>query len=277
MKTLMVSLLVLIVVFTACGDPNSHTVVQSDCHLKLDTISALMEQGNYEDVIVKCEGINVCDTFSRDRLMIFKANAYLYLHRFPEAIDSYSQLIAVRPSSPEAFKGRAMAYERMGEYDSAYSDYTRALNLDSTLSYERISRADVLRKLGRYDEAIKDLDFLIQHEYIAADVYNNYGLTMSDQGKFSESLEYFELAFKLDSLDATAYNYSISLYHLGQYDKSLNMMNTAIRLNPEQRDFYYNRALIKVKLNDRSSACADFEIARSMGVNVDQDVKENCK
>lgn len=259
-----------------CGNSVGGNGRPRDCTERLDSIAMLMDQRRYEEVIILSEDTVMCDTFSRDRILMYRANAFADLGQYTRSINVYSTLIVLRPGSSAAHYNRGLAYDQIGKYEEALNDYNIALELDSDLVVARINRAEIFRKTQNFSGATSDLDFLMKHGYKGPDLYSNYGATLSDQGKYSESLEYYKWALEIDSVPITAFNYSIALYHLGEYKKSVELMNVAVRLNPGNRDFIYNRALIKVKLNDRTGACEDFERARQMGVNVKQDVEENC-
>src|SRR5437016_6065413 len=49
--------------------------------------------------------------------------------KYPEAVDAYTQALALKPDDINAYIGRAVAYTNLGEYDQALSDYERGIEL----------------------------------------------------------------------------------------------------------------------------------------------------
>ena len=79
-------------------------------------------------------------------------------------------------------------------------------------------------------------------------------------GEYAEALKYYHLAEKNileneNSIDyKLAYNLGITLYRLGQYQKSEQYLNQSIKLNPQYGSAYLNLALAQIKLNKLSEA-----------------------
>jgi tetratricopeptide (TPR) repeat protein/putative methionine-R-sulfoxide reductase with GAF domain len=81
---------------------------------------------------------------------------------FEEAINLYSRAIAAEPKRALLYYSRASSYWYAQLYSEAIADYTTALNLDSALeSNVRASRGQVFAEMGRFQEAIRDLDLAI--------------------------------------------------------------------------------------------------------------------
>ena len=61
---------------------------------------------------------------------LMRGIALVQLNRYPEAIDTLTQAIAMNPERPErAYFYRAAAYEEVGNAQAAYADYQRAADL----------------------------------------------------------------------------------------------------------------------------------------------------
>ncbi len=86
---------------------------------------------------------------------------YAWLDASEAAIPYYTKLIAADPMCTESYWKRAYAYHQRGQYDLAIGDYTRAMELDATLQYLRINRAQSYVCLGQFSSAFLDYDQLI--------------------------------------------------------------------------------------------------------------------
>ncbi len=71
---------------------------------------------------------------SNPQLYYDRGNAYLGRGDDEQAIEDYSQAIALRPTLFQAFNNRGNAYMNLGQYDKAIHDYTKALDLKSDLT-----------------------------------------------------------------------------------------------------------------------------------------------
>lgn len=51
-------------------------------------------------------------------------------------------------------------------------------------------------KIGNYNEAIKDYDFMVEHGAADSQVFNNLGVTYAALGKYNQAITYFKTAIK---------------------------------------------------------------------------------
>jgi Flp pilus assembly protein TadD len=72
------------------------------------------------------------------------------------AIEAFTQVIALKPTSVHARFGRGFAHAMRGDLDLAVTDYTEALRLDPRYVAAYQNRAVAYRQLGRLDEARQD-------------------------------------------------------------------------------------------------------------------------
>ena len=91
-----------------------------------------------------------------------------------------------------------------------------------------------------------------------ADVYHSRGRKLLLDGKFSESIEQFTQALKLDPSLALAFNgRGFAHYRLKQYAEAIADFNEAIRLNPKYANAYLNRSAARRASGDKAGADAD--------------------
>jgi len=93
--------------------------------------------------------------------MIFEADVLLRLHRYSEAGECCTQVMAAMPALPAAYRCRALARLCLKQYAKAIDDYSRAVEL---LGFEgvwpRYQRATPLWITGQTDEAAADYRFV---------------------------------------------------------------------------------------------------------------------
>jgi tetratricopeptide (TPR) repeat protein len=130
----------------------------------------------------------------------------------------------------------------------ALSDFTKAIQYDSTYygGYER--RGRLLMKLKRYDEAQRDLSNLIEtapKDICTAEIFELRGLANLRLKMYDNALADFTQALSLDSLYSQA---------------------------------YANRGIVLINLNRNTEACADFQKACELGFHQAQPLLEQyCK
>lgn len=77
------------------------------------------------------------------------------LHRYDDAIQCYNRAIKAAPFKAAGYISRSYALIRKGEFESALEDLDIALELEPCKEAYN-NRADVLRRLNRFDEALSD-------------------------------------------------------------------------------------------------------------------------
>jgi eukaryotic-like serine/threonine-protein kinase len=83
--------------------------------------------------------------------------------QFQQAVHSLDVCIALSPSRAECYFNRALCLGKLNRLVEAISDDTQAMRLSSELHQAAIHRAALHSKLGRFDQAIQDLEYAKEH------------------------------------------------------------------------------------------------------------------
>ncbi|KAF1834384.1 TPR-like protein [Decorospora gaudefroyi] len=90
-----------------------------------------------------------------------EGNAAFKGGRYQEAIDTYTQALAVDPSNKNTnskiLQNRALCYSRQKSWRQAIADCEKALELDPSYTKARKTRAKALGESGNWEEAVRDL------------------------------------------------------------------------------------------------------------------------
>ena len=81
---------------------------------------------------------------------------------FTEALDGINQLVDVYPDSAVAWAARAGMENERGMLELSEYDYGKAIGLSPNNNDFILSRADIRIKLGKFQDAIQDLDRLVR-------------------------------------------------------------------------------------------------------------------
>jgi tetratricopeptide (TPR) repeat protein len=141
-----------------------------------------------------------------------------------EKIAHYSQLILQDPANSLAYSRRGLAYYRIGQFELAIADYTRAFELDSSLPGTLANRSLAYHAAKQYKAALLDCETILK-KFPDYNVYANRSLIYLD---------------------------------LQDYTKALEDMNRATELSPERPGPWINRASLHRKLNQLTQAREDY-------------------
>jgi tetratricopeptide (TPR) repeat protein len=124
--------------------------------------------------------------------------------RLDEAIQGYTESLALDPKQPQAYNNMGVALRAQGAFHAAVASYRRgiALKADDAGSHSNLGNA--LRALGRHDEAEASHRRALELDPSYLEARYNLGLVLKDQGKFDEGIACLREAIKrkTDYVDA---------------------------------------------------------------------------
>ena len=116
-------------------------------------------------------------------------------------------------------------------YDEALADFDRAIELDQKYAWAIAQRGETYRLMEHYDEALADFDRAVELDPTSA-------WTVINQGRVLKALTRYEL--------------------------SLSAIERAIVLNSQDDWFFYERAIVRQKLDPGSTSPVDLQQAITM-------------
>lgn len=118
----------------------------------------------------------------RAELLFARGKAYLSLQQYDKAADDFTAVIALDPSSGDAYIDRGVAYHHLHQYERAISDYDQAIALNANLYAAHYNRGLSYFRLGRFAEARADFDDAAQREPRDAKAIYGRGLSTVRMG-----------------------------------------------------------------------------------------------
>lgn len=117
---------------------------------------------------------------------------------YPEAIDTYRDLVKANPKDATLFNKLGVAYEVAGNNGRAEGAYKKAIKVDKTYAsaYNNIGTVEYSRH--RYNPAIKWYEKALALRPDMATINCNLGYAYFSQKKYPEAMNAFERALRLD-------------------------------------------------------------------------------
>lgn len=254
------------------------------------------------------------------KYLLLKGNLLANSKRYQEAFNTYSYGINYNPTDDKLYNQRGLLLLRVGEpefaikeftaalsftkndtdrltlllnkgaaeinirdFQSAFNDFTQALQYDSVNIGVLNNLATVCDEVGKGDMTLKYLYKIIEIDPTFIGAYGNIGFKFQEMGDYKTAIKYFNKTIELSPDDAISYgNRAYNRYKLGDLDSALIDINYSIKLYPSNSYSYRTRALIYLELKDKIKACKDIEDAlrfgftKMYGDTVEQLKKDNC-
>jgi tetratricopeptide (TPR) repeat protein len=181
-----------------------------------------------------------------------------------EAVQQYSQAIAIDPTHTEAYTCRAMAYNALGEYDKAIADLTQAISLGSHDAY--LSRAYAYRHLKDADNAMADCNRAIEHDPRYWEGYVSRAELWVDKGNYAEAIKDCDTVLQFMSTCGYAYLVKGEAHlSLKQPEEAIKELTMATEILPKSGECFHYRAEAHKALGQDDDAAADENHARELG------------
>ncbi len=132
--------------------------------------------------------------------------------KIQEAIDHYSQSLAVNSINVQAHNNIAILLAKQGKYDEAIAHYSKALELKPKFAIAYQNLADLLRQQGKLDEAIGHYYKAIESQPDFAEAYNNLATVYIKKGMLPEAIAQLNKALEIKpDYEAAQHNLQLAL------------------------------------------------------------------
>ncbi len=173
--------------------------------------------GDYHKALEYCNQAIALDSVKANYLYE-KANILDNAGRTQEAIKTMSDYIANTPDEPAGYYQRGWFKDHSGDIEGALEDYTMAITLQPNEAYAYLNRGVLYRLKGENDKAESD----------------------------------FKQVVRLDSIPEDAECSFYAYYYLGQKDKAIEVLNTA--LDKDKKGNCYDAACLYSVMGEKEKA-----------------------
>lgn len=189
----------------------------------------------------------------------YNALQYEQNGNYINAIQYYNKSIELQPKE-NAYLRLAAVYRIIRDYNNALSNFKKALNINNDSVYANMGIGCVYNDNGYYHKAIeyfnnairliKDKGIEDEHKNLQ-NAYYNLGLSYFLLGEYNKSIENFDEALKLNEEDYETYNDKGNAYYKqGYFDKAIESYKKALSINPNFENAKYNLERTKNALKE---------------------------
>jgi tetratricopeptide (TPR) repeat protein len=188
--------------------------------------------------------------------------SYLKLGRYENALADYTKAVELNPMHATAWECRGVAYERLGLPDKAVADLTKAIELNPKRAAWWVDRALAHKDLKQWDKCLADLSKAIELAPQDFQTWQNRGVAYQNLNRHEEAVADYTKAIQLGPGVAVCWsNRGNAHCELRQYSKALADYDQAIKLGPKDAFSWRGRGWVYHQQNQQAKALADFEKA----------------
>jgi len=201
--------------------------------------------------------------------VIFPTN----LAEFPPALHREGDSISVEFYDPEVYYALSLVrnFEEMGVYDRLLEEATRGLSLAQDNVQKvgfLVARAGALDELGRYDEALRDLDEALGLDPQSVIAMTNRAVTLMKLEEFEAAAQDLDKALSLDPDQGVARLNLGNLHNLRDEPaiavRELTRALRSLPKGPEQGAAHLSRGNAHLMLENYQEAIEDFSVAAKL-------------
>jgi tetratricopeptide (TPR) repeat protein len=191
--------------------------------------------------------------------------------RYKDAVSEYSSLIKKNKTYSDYYLGRGKCYDKMGESSKAMKDYTEAFNLDPANLEALIQRADLNKRLSKPIDAIADYKaYILSYNENPIAYLEIADLRLLNLNSIDDAISTLDEGINVPALAKVPELYfKRGELHMRKSDwkNAIIDFSSVIKIDSTHKLGLYNRGTCYLKINKVENAAADFENARSKGLD----------
>lgn len=193
----------------------------------------------------------------------YRGIAKFNLEDFSGAEEDASIAIEHNPFITDAYELRGAARQNLGKHREAIKDYETALSMHPESRGIQFNKALAEEEIKDYESAEKSYAALLKAHPGFDNGYIGRAKLRLATGDTISALQDLNKAIEINKNATNAYvlRADIAIKNEKDYEKALDDMNIAIKLQPQYSGFFINRAFLRYNLDDYFGAMADYDYA----------------
>lgn len=189
------------------------------------------------------------------------------LGKMDDALEAFRLGLSIAPRSSVIRTNRSRTLIALGRYDEAMTDLNETLEIDSTQTWPRQMRGLLRLAADDIDGAEKDFTVLSRIDPSNASAMSGLARVAERKGQTTEALKYYDEAIAIDDDPETRFSRILLKISLGKYSEASEDIRKGIDKWPQVPDFYLARGYLH-RLNYRNrEAEIDKKIALDKGAD----------
>jgi tetratricopeptide (TPR) repeat protein len=183
---------------------------------------------------------------ARSAAVLNRTGLEQYRHeQYDQSYKSFSEAIALSPSSADLYYNRAGAAEKLARLRDADADFTKAIEIEPEYVDAYRSRADLSFSRRRFESSRADWSFVISLASADAEAYCGRARALERLDRTDEALADFDRAVLLSPGDSGVLISRGQFYfRTARYDRALADLTSAAALSPKSPEAYLCRGML---------------------------------
>lgn len=200
------------------------------------------------------------------------------LNNNEEAIISYSSALMLAPKSITLLENRAALYSEMEEWDKAITDYTTILYLEADHE-ESLYRRGMIKIAQKEDNSARiDFETILKVNPQSAKARIGIALLLRNSGDYMNAADIYTQVIKVNPSQPDLYFKRSEIYYLaGKNAKAAEDINFYIDKVTDDSYAYVLRGKIRFAQYDKRAAASDFNKAKSLGYEHQEELEKMIK
>ena len=207
-------------------------------HAKRALIDIYIEEDKTEAALGLVDEL-IKDSASETELLFFRASFLADLDRIDESLDLFSAILEDTPDFYEANAGRGMLYCKIGKFEEAIKDLNLAISKDKKSAYLLFKRATIYLEQDDYKKALKDLNKSLRIDKNMDEARICRAVVLRLLGKKEKALKDFDKVVDETLFDSDTYMQKGIVYRKNKnYPQALAYHDLAIEKDPNNASAY---------------------------------------
>ncbi|MBV8631296.1 MAG: protein kinase, partial [Silvibacterium sp.] len=204
--------------------------------------------------------------------LLYRAQAYRDLNRWPDAESAYRQIIRERPNYWPAYDELGMILFQRAKYQEAAEAFQSASAAAPEVALPIVNLSWMYLSMGKYSEA-REAALRSLKVHPTADAYLNLGDIAFGEGKYTDALASYLKAAGLDPQYHVVWRNIGDCYAVlgspskmkDSYAKAAAALGNELRINPRRGNSWVTLAFYHAKTGDRPAAESELKNAEKYG------------
>jgi len=176
--------------------------------------------------------------------ILLSVMAFTMARKWDTAETLWTNNINHYPQVAYAYSNRGIYYNETGQAEKALADFTSAAALEDDV-HALLGKATILRKQGRYEEALVDINKILANDPKNLYAFNGKANVYFAMQQYQNAIDVYSTGLSIYPRDVSMLaNRAAAYYYLRQYDAALVDLNLAEKINPGYTGLYSKMTVV---------------------------------